>query len=72
MARIFISYSRKDFPTVDRLRHDLRDAGIDIWIDQVGLTPGTLSWEQALRDAIIFAHWPKTSYGRKTHCFHQL
>ena len=53
--QFFISYSRKDFTTVDRLRNDLRDAGIDIWIDKVGLTPGTLSWEQALRDAIANA-----------------
>jgi len=52
MAHLFISYSRKDFPIVDRLRNDLRDSGIDVWIDKVGLTPGTLSWEQALRDAI--------------------
>ena len=50
--RIFISYSRKDFDTVNQLRNDLRDNDIDIWIDKVGLTPGTLSWEQALRDAI--------------------
>ncbi|MDX2139536.1 MAG: SUMF1/EgtB/PvdO family nonheme iron enzyme [Chloroflexota bacterium] len=52
MAHLFISYSRKDFPIVDRLRNDLRDHGIDVWIDKVGLTPGTFSWEQALRDAI--------------------
>ena len=50
--QLFISYSRKDFPIVDRLRNDLRDSGIEVWIDKVGLTPGTLSWEQALRDAI--------------------
>ncbi len=52
MTHIFISYSRKDFEVVERLRNDLRDSGIDIWIDKVGLTPGTLSWEQGLRDAI--------------------
>ncbi len=52
MTHIFISYSRKDLELVERLRNDLRDAGIDIWIDKIGLTPGTLSWEQGLRDAI--------------------
>lgn len=52
MAYLFISYSRKDFPIVERLRNDLRDAGLEVWIERVGLTPGTLSWEQALRDAI--------------------
>lgn len=50
--QLFISYSRQDFPVIDRLRNDLRDAGIDVWIDKVGLTPGTASWEQAIRDAI--------------------
>lgn len=52
MVRLFISYSRKDITMVERLRNDLRDAGIEVWIDKVGLTPGTLSWEQGLRDAI--------------------
>ncbi|MCB9451478.1 MAG: TIR domain-containing protein [Anaerolineaceae bacterium] len=39
-------------PLVQQLRDDLLEAGIEVWIDKVGLTPGTISWEQALRDAI--------------------
>lgn len=52
MAKLFISYSRVNLQIVQKLRQDLQNAGIDIWIDQVGLTPGTPDWDQALRDAI--------------------
>lgn len=52
MAHIFISYARKDHFFVDRLRGDLRRAGIDYWIDREGLSPGTPSWERAIRDAL--------------------
>lgn len=52
MANLFISYSRVNLEIVQKLREDLQNAGIDIWIDQVGLTPGTPDWDQALRDAI--------------------
>jgi len=52
MAKLFISYSRVNLEIVQKLRQDLQNAGIDIWIDQVGLTPGTPDWDQALRDAI--------------------
>jgi TIR domain len=49
---VFVSYSRANRDTVDRLIGDLRSQGIDIWIDRQGLRVGTPSWEQALRDAI--------------------
>lgn len=52
---LFISYSRRNDAAVDRLRRDLQEAGIEVWIDRAGLTPGTFSWEQALRDAIAQA-----------------
>lgn len=52
MAQYFISYSRKNQAIVERLRQDLQNAGIDIWIDNVGLQPGTPDWDEALRDAI--------------------
>lgn len=52
MVYVFISYSRKNADIVERLRTSIRDADIQVWIDKVGLTPGTISWEQALRDAI--------------------
>jgi len=52
MAKLFISYSRVNLEVVEKLRDDLQNAGVDVWIDQVGLTPGTPDWDQALRDAI--------------------
>jgi|GEM_PF-1067258 len=52
MAKVFISYSTTDSPIVDELRADLQQAGIEVWIDKVGLHPGTPDWDQALRDAI--------------------
>jgi very-short-patch-repair endonuclease len=52
MAQIFISYASKDHFFVDRLRADLRRAGLDYWIDREGLSPGTPSWERAIREAL--------------------
>jgi formylglycine-generating enzyme required for sulfatase activity len=52
MSHVFISYSRTDLKFVEQLRHELHGAGIAIWIDQIGLQPGTSDWEEALRDAI--------------------
>jgi|GEM_PF-44886 len=52
MPKLFISYSRVNLEIVQKLRQDLQYAGIDIWIDQVGLIPGTPDWDQALRDAV--------------------
>lgn len=49
---LFISYSRKDFAFVNRLRGDLKARGIPYWIDQEGLSPGTPNWERAIRAAI--------------------
>jgi formylglycine-generating enzyme required for sulfatase activity len=49
---LFISYSRKDFAFVNRLRDDLKAHGIPYWIDQEGLSPGTPNWERAIKDAI--------------------
>lgn len=49
---IFISYSRANNALVDRLRADLQAAGINLWIDRIGLKVGTPNWEDALRDAI--------------------
>lgn len=52
MKPVFISYSRTDSDFVERLRTDLQNAGINVWIDQTGLKPGTRNWEQTLRDAL--------------------
>ncbi|MEL7435545.1 MAG: toll/interleukin-1 receptor domain-containing protein, partial [Chloroflexota bacterium] len=52
MTQYFISYSRENQQIVERLRGDLQSAGINIWIDKIGLTPGTPNWDEALRKAI--------------------
>jgi len=49
---LFVSYSRKDKPFVDRLMADLQSRGMTIWIDNIGLKPGTRNWESGLRTAI--------------------
>src|SRR2546421_6621849 len=53
---VFISYSHADGECVTRLKTDLQDQGINIWIDQEGLQPGTRDWEEALRMAIRGAY----------------
>jgi formylglycine-generating enzyme required for sulfatase activity len=52
MDSVFISYSSKDRDFVGRLRGDLQEAGIPIWIDQTGLKPGTRNWKETLREAL--------------------
>jgi hypothetical protein len=49
---VFISYSHSQSSVVDRLKRDLRQAGIQVWIDHENLEPGTPSWEQAIRTGI--------------------
>lgn len=49
---IFISYSRRDKEFVERLTKDLKAAGLNIWLDTESLTPGTTSWERAIREGI--------------------
>jgi hypothetical protein len=51
-SHLFISYSRKDFEFVNRLRSDLGRRNISYWIDNEGLSPGTPNWERAIRSAI--------------------
>ena len=48
----FLWYSRADEIAVRRLLADLKEAGISVWIDTEGLTPGTANWERALRRAL--------------------
>ncbi|HEX2618543.1 MAG TPA: toll/interleukin-1 receptor domain-containing protein, partial [Phototrophicaceae bacterium] len=55
-SHVFISYSSRDFHLVERLRGDLKRAGVQYWIDQEGLNPGNLNWERAIRQAIKAAY----------------
>ena len=49
-ARVFISYSSDDIALVDRLKEDLKRAGVDVWIDHERLRPGTPDWRRAVID----------------------
>jgi outer membrane protein assembly factor BamB len=48
---IFLSYSRKDLSEMQRIRDDLRAAGLTVWTDE-NLEPGTNAWEIAIAQAI--------------------
>ena len=49
---IFVSYARADVAFVEGLLADLAARGVNCWVDRRDLPPGTLDWEQALREAI--------------------
>jgi hypothetical protein len=53
-SRVFLSYSRHDQGFVDRLAHDLRKAGIEIWIDRENIEPGA-NWQAEIEGAISHA-----------------
>ncbi len=48
---IFFSYSRVDSGFVLQLAKDLRDAGAEIWLDQLDIKPGT-HWDSAIENAL--------------------
>jgi TIR domain len=48
---VFISYAREDSNAAKRLRKDLRDAGLNPWLDKEELLPGQ-NWENQIEDAI--------------------
>jgi len=49
---VFVSYSHQDKGFAQKIINDLRKANFDVWIDYVGLQPGTPNWNKAIRDAI--------------------
>jgi hypothetical protein len=49
---VFLSYSRKDTDVMRRLLRDLRSQGLQVWVDETGLEPGTPAWETAIGNAI--------------------
>ena len=53
-GKTFFSYSRADAEFTRKLATDLREAGADLWIDQLDIQPGTrwdLEIEKALKEA---------------------
>lgn len=55
-VRVFISYSRVDTGFAERLKSDLRAAGVQVWIDHESLEPGAPDWQAAIRRGIDAAH----------------
>ncbi len=51
MNHVFISYVREDSAMVERLAKDLRQYGVEVWLDRSRLRPGE-RWQQAIRRAI--------------------
>jgi hypothetical protein len=49
--KIFFSYSRYDSVFVLRLASDLRNAGLDIWLDQLDIAPGE-HWDNEIEKAL--------------------
>ena len=51
MAKIFLSYSRKDSKAMQRVKSCLEQAGVSVWTDE-GLRPGTPDWQIAIEREI--------------------
>jgi WD40 repeat protein/transcriptional regulator with XRE-family HTH domain len=49
---VYVAHADGDDAVAARLRDDLRQHGVSVWVDEHDMLPGTLSWEQALREAI--------------------
>ena len=48
----FVSYSREDTVKQRRIVRELRERGLNIWVDIENLTPGTPTWEREIEKAI--------------------
>jgi hypothetical protein len=48
----FMSYSREDTAKQRRIVRELRERGINVWVDIENLTPGTPTWEREVERAI--------------------
>lgn len=51
MGQIFISYSRRDTEIVDRIAGQMKDAGLDVWIDREAIQAGD-TWRVQIVQAI--------------------
>ena len=50
-AAVFISYASQDAEVAHRLRDALRDAGVEVWLDQSELRGGD-AWDTSIRRQI--------------------
>ena len=49
---VFLSYAHSDKEFATRLKIDLGEQGIIVWIDKEGIEVGTREWEETIRNAI--------------------
>ena len=49
--RVFLSYSREDFPFASRLAEDLSGAGMTAWLDKRDISPGQ-RWDSAVESGL--------------------
>ena len=55
MSEIFVSYSRRDTETVDKIVNQLTQAGMDVWIDRNDIKAGD-SWRLQIVEGIDTCH----------------
>ncbi len=72
MPHVFLSYVREDHHAVRRMAHELKQAGIDVWLDREQIRPGAL-WADAIREAIeagaMFVACFSRAYGERDHSY---
>jgi Effector-associated domain 7/TIR domain len=49
---VFMSYCRRDTQIMHQVLQDLRAQGLQVWVDEEGLEPGTPAWKAAIEEAI--------------------
>jgi hypothetical protein len=54
-VKYFVSYSRVDSDFVKKLATDLKNAGANVWLDQLDIIPGD-AWDIAIENALNEAH----------------
>ena len=52
VGHVFMSYSRRDEAVMRRVAMFLRNQGINVWVDNEKLVPGTPIWEVEIEKAI--------------------
>lgn len=62
---IFISYGKEDSESARRLYKDLRNAGLNPWLDEEKLSPGTI-WKNAIKKAIKDSRYFIALFSSKT------
>ena len=75
MAKVFVSYSRKDIEFAKRLTAELQKSDLDFWIDWEGIPP-TVDWwkeiEKGIEEADVFLFLISPDSARSTVCVQEI